>query len=82
MTNGKGGLHCQCGIPASDERVNRDVEIHAVEAFDEYMFSIEVCRFHCVECGYTSVTASITNPYDPVKIPGEGTKEEIQGDDS
>lgn len=78
MTCGKGGLHCPCGIPASDERVSRDVETHAVEAFDEYMFSIEVSKFHCVECGYTSVTASVENPYVPVKIPGEGTKEEKQ----
>lgn len=72
MTCGKGGLHCPCGIHASDERVSYDVETHAVEAFDEYMFSVEVRRFHCVECGYTSVTADIMNPYDPVKIPGEG----------
>lgn len=40
--------------------------------FDTYMFSVEVRRFRCVECGYTSVTADIINPYDPVKIPGEG----------
>ena len=77
MTCGKGGLHCPCGIHASDERVTTAEEKHDVVTFGTYQFTIVVRKFHCSKCGYTSVTADVMNPYDPVKIPGE-----IQGDDS
>ena len=66
MTNG--GLHCSCGIPASDERVTTAEEKHDIVAFDTYQFTMIVRRFHCTNCGYTSVTADIKNPYDPVEV--------------
>ena len=71
MTCGKGGLHCPCGIHASDERVTSTEEKHNVVAFSTYQFTMIVRRFHCTKCGYTSVTADVENPYDPVKIPGD-----------
>jgi len=68
MTDGNGGLHCPCGIPVSDERVIIAEEKHDVIAFGTYQFTMMVRRFHCTKCNYTSVTASIENPFDPVEI--------------
>lgn len=68
MTCGKGGLHCPCGIPASDERVTTAEEKYHVVGFDMYKFTVKTRKFHCTKCGYVSVTAEVENPYDPVKV--------------
>lgn len=70
MTGGNGGLHCPCGIPASDERITTTEEKHDVVTFGRYQFTMMVRRFHCSKCGYTSVTADIENPFDPVEVVG------------
>lgn len=68
MTCGKGGLHCSCGIHASDERISQTEEKIEVTMFGKYKFTVEAWKFHCSSCGYTSVSAGIENPYDPVVI--------------
>lgn len=68
MPCGKGGLHCSCGIHASDERYTRNKEKHDVIAFGKYQFTVEAEKVHCTNCGYTSVTADLDNAYDPVVV--------------
>ena len=66
--NMTGGLHCSCGIPASDERFTRTKEKHDIVGFDKYQFTVEVEKVHCANCGYESVSAELDNPYDPKQI--------------
>ena len=65
--SGKGGLHCQCGIHASDERFTTSEATHSVVAFERYTFKIKTRRVECTNCGYLSVSADIENPYDPTE---------------